>query len=48
MLFLVVLVGVSQVQTPAGFTPSVTTHLDAVINSTVVSPTGMTLAKASK
>jgi len=40
------LAGVSRAQTPAGFTPSVDTHLDIMFNSTVVSPAGITLAKA--
>jgi hypothetical protein len=48
VLFLVGLVGVSRAQTMADFTPSVTTHLDVMINSTVVSPAGITLVKASK
>ena len=47
-MFLVGLVGVSQAQTPAGFTLSVTTHLDVMFNSMVVSPAVITLAKASK
>ncbi|OCL01566.1 PEBP-like protein [Glonium stellatum] len=46
ILILVGLAGVSRAQTPAGFTPSVATHLDVMFNSTVVSPAGLTLAKA--
>lgn len=42
------LVGVSQAQIPAGFTPSIATHLDVMFNSTVISPAGIMLAKASK
>jgi len=47
LLLLVSLLGVSQAQTPSGFTPSVANQLTVMFNSTVVSPAGVQLSKAA-
>ncbi|KAF2467822.1 PEBP-like protein, partial [Lindgomyces ingoldianus] len=41
------MVGVSQAQTPTGFTPSVKTKLDVLFNSTAVNTPGQQLTKAA-